>query len=200
MYIFTRNSKIELTSEDIKAHTFTIEDIAFGLAHINRFNGAAGGYSVAQHSVNCVDLLRATKRYTPLLAMATLLHDAHEVVVGDIIRPIKTLFLRRDFMAMTDEVDDAITRSLFPESINVPTDQLDYAPIDEAMNFLEIAHFWPDLYDATHVHIESIEAQRAIAIGKQMRESLFTPTTPLYARNRFIYNYVSIRTQLKEGK
>ncbi len=63
-------------------------DIAFHLAHINRFAGAVGGYSVAQHSVEGA---RAIQRDNsdPLLALYFLLHDAHEYVLGDITRPVR---------------------------------------------------------------------------------------------------------------
>ena len=65
-------------------------DIAEGLAKIARFAGAtpAGPYSVAQHCVIGADiLLERTK--DPRLALAFLLHDAHEAYIGDITSPAK---------------------------------------------------------------------------------------------------------------
>lgn len=58
-------------------------DVAYHLAHINRFAGAAGDYSVAEHSLLVADLL------PPDLAPYGLLHDAHEAYIGDITYPVR---------------------------------------------------------------------------------------------------------------
>jgi len=56
-------------------------DMAYQLAHINRFCGAAGTISVAQHSILVADALPAEYRVYGLL------HDAHEYPMGDITTP-----------------------------------------------------------------------------------------------------------------
>lgn len=56
-------------------------DIAYHLAHTNRFCGAAGGYTVAQHTVF------ALRWVTAEVQPYWLLHDAHEAYMGDLIRP-----------------------------------------------------------------------------------------------------------------
>ncbi len=64
-------------------------DVAEGLARLARFTGAvrSGAYSVAQHCVLGADaLLRETGREQ--LALAFLLHDAHEAYIGDIATPV----------------------------------------------------------------------------------------------------------------
>lgn len=66
-----------------------IVDIPGALSRLARFTGhvEAGPYSVAQHSVLGADaVLRETSR--PDLAVAFLLHDAHEAYIGDIATPI----------------------------------------------------------------------------------------------------------------
>lgn len=62
-------------------------DVAPALARTARFAGQApGAYSVAQHSViGAQALLSETRRVD--LALAFLLHDAHEAYLGDITRP-----------------------------------------------------------------------------------------------------------------
>ena len=72
-----------------------IEDIAHGLARVNRWSGQTTGdfgLSVAQHSVLVLDqLLRLHPRLPPELRLACLLHDAAEYVIGDLISPFKQL-------------------------------------------------------------------------------------------------------------
>ncbi|MCK0206938.1 HD family hydrolase [Starkeya koreensis] len=76
-----------------------IEDIAHGLARVARWNGQTHGehiFSVAQHSV-LVELIarrQAAARGVYLdrrWRLATLLHDAPEYVVGDMISPFKAV-------------------------------------------------------------------------------------------------------------
>jgi uncharacterized protein len=70
-----------------------IEDIAHGLARVARWNGQTKGdhaFSVAQHCLLVEDIAR---RQTPRLErrwrLASLLHDAPEYVIGDMISPFK---------------------------------------------------------------------------------------------------------------
>jgi 5'-deoxynucleotidase YfbR-like HD superfamily hydrolase len=73
-----------------------IGDIALGLARNTRWNGQTSGahaWSVAQHSVVVVDLVRrltAPRRDTEL-ELAALLHDASEYVTHDLITPLKAV-------------------------------------------------------------------------------------------------------------
>ena len=70
-----------------------IEDIAHGLSRVARWNGQTAGrsaFSVAQHSLLVEDLAARTNRgLSPALRLATLLHDAPEYVIGDLISPFK---------------------------------------------------------------------------------------------------------------
>lgn len=71
-----------------------IEDIAHGLARVARWNGqtlGAHAFSVAQHALIVEDIAHARNRAWPARwRLATLLHDAPEYVVGDLISPFKT--------------------------------------------------------------------------------------------------------------
>ncbi|MFM9973586.1 MAG: YfbR-like 5'-deoxynucleotidase [Beijerinckiaceae bacterium] len=72
-----------------------IEDIAHGLARVARWNGQTHGpypFSVAQHCL----LVEAIAQHSllelpPRTALAVLLHDAAEYVIGDIISPFKAV-------------------------------------------------------------------------------------------------------------
>ncbi|MDQ5902525.1 MAG: 5-nucleotidase [Pseudomonadota bacterium] len=74
-----------------------IEDIAHGLAFQCRFNGQTQHfYSVAQHSLMVAGLVPRR------LALAALLHDAAEAYLGDMVKPLKSLF--PDFSQIETEV------------------------------------------------------------------------------------------------
>jgi uncharacterized protein len=72
-----------------------ISDIAHGLARVARWNGQTRGdhaYSVAQHSLMVEEIYR---RCNPAASVTdllmTLLHDAPEYVIGDMISPFKAV-------------------------------------------------------------------------------------------------------------
>ena len=72
-----------------------IADIAHGLARVARWNGQTAGhhaFSVAQHSllVERIFCLRHPGA-APAERLATLLHDAPEYVIGDMISPFKAV-------------------------------------------------------------------------------------------------------------
>lgn len=75
----------------------SIEDVASALAKICRFGGATTEfYSVAQHSVLVADILRPLLRQggwawhlVDAMVIDALLHDAHEMVIADVVRPAK---------------------------------------------------------------------------------------------------------------
>ncbi len=72
-----------------------IEDIAHGLARVARWNGQTSGehiFSVAQHTL-LVDAVARRQFGEPdrRLALALMLHDAPEYVIGDMISPFKAV-------------------------------------------------------------------------------------------------------------
>jgi 5'-deoxynucleotidase YfbR-like HD superfamily hydrolase len=70
-----------------------IEDIAYGLAFVARWNGQTMGdfpYSVAEHSLLVETLFTRMNPKAPVKwQLAALLHDAPEYVIGDMISPVK---------------------------------------------------------------------------------------------------------------
>lgn len=60
-----------------------IIDVAFSLAHINRYTGHRGNYTVAQHSV------MVSRLVPPEWALEGLMHDAVEMILSDISSPVK---------------------------------------------------------------------------------------------------------------
>lgn len=96
-YTGTKFDLLKPRAEDVH-----IADIVQGLSNTCRFNGHTKFfYSVAQHS-----LLVAS--YVPqAYVLEALLHDAHEVYVGDIVRPLKQL-LPQHYSSIEDRVDMAV--------------------------------------------------------------------------------------------
>jgi 5'-deoxynucleotidase YfbR-like HD superfamily hydrolase len=72
-----------------------VEDIAHGLARVARWNGQTFGdhaFSVAQHSLLVERIVRLQhEACAPRDRLATLLHDAPEYVIGDLISPFKAV-------------------------------------------------------------------------------------------------------------
>lgn len=74
-----------------RAEDVVVADIVHGLSRIARFSGAtvgSTGYSVAQHSLLCADLIRVWGGDAQLEREA-LLHDAGEAYYGDITSPVQ---------------------------------------------------------------------------------------------------------------
>lgn len=86
---------------DPRPEDVRIDDIAFALAHTNRFNGHCGTYSVGEHSVR-VSWLLGERGADRKLALAGLLHDAAEAYVSDLPRPLKQSFRSLGFNAYDD--------------------------------------------------------------------------------------------------
>jgi 5'-deoxynucleotidase YfbR-like HD superfamily hydrolase len=101
-----------------------IEDIAHGLARVARWNGQTQGdhaFSVAQHCLLVEDI---TRRQNPRLdrrwRLASLLHDAPEYVIGDMISPFKAA-VGIDYKAFEERLLAAIHQR-FSLPAKVPTD------------------------------------------------------------------------------
>lgn len=80
---------ISLTAQ--KYGSLTVEDIVIGLSNIERFNGRANGLSVLQHSYAMYQYAKKVLGYNDTACLLTLLHDAHEALLGDSITPLKDL-------------------------------------------------------------------------------------------------------------
>ena len=99
---------------DPRPEDIAIADIAHGLARVARWNGQTTGphaFSVAQHSLLVEALLVETEPAAPCdLRLATLLHDAPEYVIGDLISPFKAA-LGLDYKTFEHRLLAAVHRS-----------------------------------------------------------------------------------------
>ena len=105
------------------AGSFSALSLAHALARINRFGGAYVGveqFSVAEHSVRAA-LLAEYLGMPWATMMKALLHDAHEVVIGDISNPMKR-WLNKEYHAkeglerLADRIDWRIAGDLISDS------------------------------------------------------------------------------------
>jgi len=90
-----------------------IEDIAHGIARVARWNGQTIGehaFSVAQHSLLVEEIFnRLQPDASAEWQILTLLHDAPEYVIGDMISPVKAA-LGREYGEMDSRLAAAIHR------------------------------------------------------------------------------------------
>lgn len=107
-----------MTKEDVD-----IEDIAWSLSHLCRYNGHCDHfYSVAQHSVyvsNITHLLGGDPK-------KGLLHDATECYVGDVVRPVKQRPDMENYVTLEDRVMRIIGEA-FNFSIPIMTSEVNLA-------------------------------------------------------------------------
>lgn len=89
--------------------TINMVDIAWHLAHINRFNGATRQpISVARHSIAVCMFMRESQRAHEKLAFGGLMHDAHEAYLGDMVGPLRSVAGFQRFNELTKLFDQAI--------------------------------------------------------------------------------------------
>ncbi len=95
-----------------------IEDIAHALSMACRFGGHTKNfYSVAEHSVRCAIMMRDELPDNFELQLHTLLHDASEAYIGDVVRPLKHSM--PDYCLLEKRTMKAIRKAL---RLNRPTE------------------------------------------------------------------------------
>ena len=94
------------------------ERVAASLGRIHRFGGQVQYCTVLRHSLHVFERIDADADASDAARLWALLHDCHEILTGDVVRPYVTARLRMD----QQEIDNAIVRRLpllvpQPESI-----------------------------------------------------------------------------------
>ena len=94
------------------------ERVAACLGRINRFGGQVPNCHVLNHSLSVYDRINADPDSSDAARLWALLHDCHEILTGDVVRPYVNARLRMDQQA----IDAVIVRRLpllvpQPESI-----------------------------------------------------------------------------------
>lgn len=100
-----------------------IKDIAHALSMVCRFGGHIREfYSVAQHSVHCAELVASWHPQEIALQLYTLLHDASEAYLGDVVRPLK--YSMPNYLTLELTMQDMIYRGLGVSNPNVSEQQI----------------------------------------------------------------------------
>ena len=137
----TRDGRVDFAQ--LENSTFTIKDVAVGLAGECRYNSHIEGfYSVASHSIimaaKCLEDLG-----NPDLALFCLLHDAPEAFMRDIPSPLKKLL--PSYQRIEDELFSHIMAF---SGVVITREKMDYTKsLDRKMYFAErvYLHGWePD--------------------------------------------------------
>lgn len=131
-----------------KESDINVAFIAQVLSRIPRFNGLTGNYgaySVAQH---CVIGAKAMCEETKdeKLALRFLLHDAHEMYLGDIIRPVQKCFgsdFSKQLEAITSKWDKVIYQKFGLKPPSSAEEEL-VREMDDLMLAYECRKFYPE--------------------------------------------------------
>lgn len=157
-----------------------IEDIALGLARVARWNGQTKGdwpFSVAQHSLLVERLVgRQAAGIGVPWRLATLLHDAPEYVIGDLITPFKAA-VGVDYKALERRLLEAIhLRFGLPARLPVHVTQA-IKRADRVAAHLEATQL---------AGFSEAEANRYFGRLKQLPRMRLTPAPPQEAEDMFL--------------
>ncbi|MEM7296366.1 MAG: hypothetical protein AAF330_07075 [Pseudomonadota bacterium] len=156
-----------------EASSFTIDDIAHGLAHICRFTGQCRAfYSVAEHSIHASHIVPG--KY----AFEALMHDAPKAFIGDVARPLKKVL--PDYQRIEERVERAVLGRFglsLPMSSAVKSADLVMLKAEQTqamgnadawadIHWIEVAdialEFWPPM-EAKRRFLERFEELRGLA-------------------------------------
>jgi hypothetical protein len=108
---------IRTADELVKALETEPMRVAFALWRINRFGGQVDGCNVLRHSLRVYDCLPVAA--TNAARMWALLHDCHEVITGDLVRPYKSVRLSRGQSEIDAVLQARFCPSITPEDIEL---------------------------------------------------------------------------------
>lgn len=170
---------VDLRNPD--ADEIDISDIAHALASICRFTGQTGEfYSVAEHSV------LVSREVPEELALAALLHDAHEAYIGDISRGMKGALWCDELQEANVELEAVNWRiaSIVRHRFGVSGD--DHPEIDEADNRMAATEFF-QLW--TPRARERLGGEFTSRFAEPYEHIRFECLSPFFATKAFLYRY-----------
>lgn len=170
--------------------TICIEDIAWHLSRIPRFQGATTSenvYSNAQHSVLVLNRIRQTNPDANLSMLITaLLHDAHEAYIGDIIKPMGQLLdLAQPLKRLKSRVQNAIYSGLLKDWRMGGKKFVPYiGPV------IKDADHWAATYEAYHLmHSKGNWYASPVLLEEEFIMRNMIVWTPAQAQSSFLNHY-----------
>jgi len=175
------------------AERLTPRDIARSLSNICRFAGNCDKfYSVAQHSVITSYVAEVLWPFDARTQIDCLLHDIHEIVIGDITRPVAQCLLDEaataKLLALKMLVDDALMPK-FQWSRPTTADALaavrladDLALAVEVRQLIRQSPRWPGIL--------------GVPARLRTRRFMIEPQTPRAAENAFMFRWRQLRREL----
>ena len=173
-----------------------IEDIAHGLARVARWNGQTTGahiFSVAQHSLLVERIAGDLDPGMPARwRMMTLLHDAPEYVIGDMISPFKAV-IGEDYKGVENRILAAIhLRFALPATHPAALARL-VKQADRAAAFIEATR----LAGFSFAEAEQFFARPKIAARNI--DTLVEPMDATAAKNAFMNRFAAIEADMNAG-
>ena len=168
-----------------------IEDIAHGLARVARWNGQTVGehaFSVAQHSLLVEEIFnRLVPDASVEWQILTLLHDAPEYVIGDMISPFKAV-LGGDYKSVEKRLLSAIhVRFGLPAQV-APEIERQIKVADRGAAYLEATEL---------AGFSREEAKRLFGwdpdLPETVRQDYLTPWNAAKAEKRFLARFKSLQ-------
>jgi 5'-deoxynucleotidase YfbR-like HD superfamily hydrolase len=170
-----------------------IEDIAHGLSRVARWNGQTTGdnsFSVAQHSVLVEQIARTIQPAAdPSWFLATLLHDASEYVVGDMISPFKNA-LGVDYRAFEDKLMQAVHIRFGLPAVITPQLKKFIKRADKVSAYLEATQI------AGFSHVESRKFFGPPPA--QVQDWVITPLAPNAAKQLYLDRFAELLQEQSE--
>ncbi|OHV76677.1 hydrolase [Rhizobium sp. LCM 4573] len=167
-----------------------ISDIAHGLARVARWNGQTRGdhaFSVAQHCLVVEEIFRRCNDEGTEALLMTLLHDAPEYVIGDMISPFKAV-VGGGYKAVEQRLEAAIHLRF----------GLPAHPTRELKALIKKADAMAAFYEATELAGFSVEEARKF-FGQPRgvtREMLpIEPMPVLEAQRRFVERFAELEAE-----
>ena len=178
---------------DPSALDIEIEDIAHGLARVARWNGQTFGdhaFSVAQHSLLVEKIFCLHQpAVSPEERVATLLHDAPEYVIGDIISPLKAV-IDSAYRAVEDRLHTAIRLRFGLSAMASPALQQRIKKADQ------VAAYWEAVVLAGFSESEAGRYfGRPGSIREEQISTFIQPWPTKQAESRFLKNFRSVAAE-----
>lgn len=132
---------------NLKMEDIDLEDISHHLSSIRRYGGTLDpsvNYTVAEHCLNCYNIALKEEPNNTELHKQTILHDASEAYLGDVVTGLKNML--PDYRFIENKLE-YIIRSKYIGTHYTKEIKNKVNEIDKRMFLTEAMHFMPERYN-----------------------------------------------------